>query len=179
MVETIFKTTIDDDGHLLILNEYTGRTSISDTLQVNCIVQHLFSARCYSLVVLQCNTLVVIWFVKSPAAVNTVARSRTKSISVRHDNIGYSGSIPEIDINLSLNTHIDFYACYSRTNVHATIVDYVYSSASVPVLTINGSIAVHDYKLRFCKDLRTCHGSLEYVFYETGSDPFDLSNKPK
>ncbi|UJR14325.1 hypothetical protein I4U23_001321 [Adineta vaga] len=95
------------------------------------------------------------------------------------DNIANGGSKAEIGFDLTLGTHVGFYACHSRKYVHITTSGYIYQTPDVPELEDNGAIAVHDIKLNFSKDRKTCHGSMEFAFYETGSDPFDSDNTAK
>ncbi|CAF0895451.1 unnamed protein product [Adineta steineri] len=97
---------------------------------------------------------------------------------VEYDNIGHGGSKAELGVDLTLDTHVGYYACHGREYVHASIAGWIYKTAGVPALEDNGALAVHNYKLYFSRDRETCTGSMEYSFYKTGSDPFARKNKP-
>ncbi|CAF1578409.1 unnamed protein product [Adineta steineri] len=93
-------------------------------------------------------------------------------------NIGHGGSLAELGVDLTFDTHVGYYACHGRDYVHATTAGWVYKTAGVPSLEDNGATAVLNYKLYFSRDYETCTGTLDYSFYKTGSDPFARKNKP-
>ncbi|CAF1617047.1 unnamed protein product, partial [Adineta ricciae] len=81
--------------------------------------------------------------------------------------------------NLQFAPHVGFYECLNSTTVHLTDFGYIFKSNEVEVLTSNGHFAFHDYFFNFESGTnQNCIGTLRYKFYETGTNPFDITNLP-
>jgi hypothetical protein len=94
-------------------------------------------------------------------------------------NIANGLNADSLGLSLQFAPHIGFYECLNSSTLHITDFGYIFKSNEVEVLTSNGHFAFHDYFFYFENGTyKECVGTLRYKFYETGTNPFDITNIP-
>ncbi len=100
-------------------------------------------------------------------------------IVLEANNIAGGNSANSVGVNLTLGVHFGYYKCLPNKVVHLSDTGYMYTTPGVSFLSNNGAIPVHDYYLKFSgENAEQCTGSVRFVVFPTGSNPFDPSNTP-
>ena len=100
-------------------------------------------------------------------------------IVLEANNIANGNSADSVGVNLTLGVHFGYYKCLDNNMVHVSDTGYMYTTPDVPFLSQNGATPVHDYYLQFSGDNAiSCTGTIRFVVFPTGSNPFNPSNTP-
>lgn len=93
-------------------------------------------------------------------------------------SVGGGNNAAEVGVNFALSHRFGIYKCISKTVFRATGFGFLYKTAEVEFLKVNGATVIHDYEFRFSTNDKTLSGVVKFGVFVNGINPFTTKENP-
>ena len=93
-------------------------------------------------------------------------------------SIANGNSEAQVGANFALSDRFGTYTCLPDNHVHFTGFGYLYKTDSLPFLSYDGAVVIHDYHFRFSSDGKSCNGLVKFAVFKSGTNPFSTTDRP-
>jgi hypothetical protein len=93
-------------------------------------------------------------------------------------NIANGNNKAELGESFAFSSRVGYYKCLRGNDMRLTSIGYLYKTEDVEFLKVNGATVVVDYYLRFTNSGKKFTGSVKFVAFESGTDPFKTNDEP-